>query len=126
MTPKLLSDAERKAMREKWEDDNYSKLICCPLHPKAHWAILYEWGHQHGGYYECPRGDFEEHEHDDYQIETFEVDDSHPDRSDGYSYEGYVCGICGTPIDLDVASPAQDRAEAEADRQIDEYRERDL
>lgn len=118
----MQTDAERKAQREKWEDDNYSLLIDCPFHPGAHWAILYKWGHRHGGMVECPRGEYEDHDHDDYRVEDFEVDDSHPDRSDGYSYKGYVCGTCDTPIDPDVANYYQDREDAIADAQIMEAR----
>lgn len=113
-----MTDAERKAQREKWENDHYSKLIDCPAHPGAHWAILYEWGHQHGGYYECPRGDFEEHEHDDYQIEEAEHLSPNPDSSYYWVEKYYACGICGAPIDHDVADPEQDRQDAIDDAAI--------
>ena len=117
-----MTDAERKAQREKWEDDNYSKLIDCPAHPGEHWAILYEWGHRHGGFYECPRdGEVEEHEHVDYQIEETEDWPTGP-MDNPTPYKIYVCGDCGVAIPLDEASPDQDAHDAMVDAQIDEMR----
>jgi hypothetical protein len=107
------------------------KTITCPAHPSgrvhpwsltSHKAVLFEHGEQYAGQWECLRtGEEDVHEHSDYEIETVEVDDSHPDRSDGYSYQVYVCGGpegCGVTIDADVADPDVDRAEALADMQI--------
>jgi hypothetical protein len=121
-----------KAKREKYEDDNYVKQIDCPEHPGQHTAKLYEQGHRWAGQWECPNG-FEdscdhnpERENIEWEIEDVEVDDSHPDRSDGYTYQVYVCAGkdgCGLAIDLDVANPAEDAADAETDRQIDEARD---
>lgn len=117
-----------KAKREQYEDDNYTKQIDCPEHLGQHTATLFCQGHRFAGTWECPEGFSDTHEHTDYEIEDVEVDDSHPDRSDGYTYQTYVCGGpngCGVAIDLDVASPVEDTAAAEADRQIDEARDRE-
>jgi hypothetical protein len=127
-----MTDTKLKLQREQYEDDNYTKLIECPIHPAheardhhdpddLHQATLYLQGHRYAGIWECPvTGESDTHEHSDYEVETVEVDDSHPDRSDGYSYQVYVCGGdngCGVAIDLDEANPAEDRAEALADMQ---------
>lgn len=123
MTPDQQAIIDR---RNQWEDDNYTKQIDCPEHPGQHKADLFCQGHRYAGTWECPEGFSDTHEHSDYEIEDVEVDDSHPDRSDGYTYQTYVCGGtdgCGVAIDLDVANPAEDAADAEADRQIDEARE---
>jgi hypothetical protein len=111
--------------------DPFAKMITCPEHPngRLHWwslrrhqAILFLEGSKFAGLWECePSGLSDIHEHSDYEIEEIEVDDSHPDRSDGYTYQAYVCGGpegCGTLIDRDVADPAEDRADALADMQI--------
>ena len=115
------TDAQRKAEREAWEDKHYTKQIPCPEHAQSsHTATLYQNGHRYAGIWECPvSGASDSHEHVDSEIETVEVDDSHPDRSDGYSYEIYVCVDCGVQMDGD---PAEDRAEAIADMQIMEAR----
>lgn len=122
-----MAPIDYKAKREKYEDDNYVKQIDCPEHPGQHKASLFCQGHRFAGIWECPvTGESDTHEHTDYEIEDVEVDDSHPDRSDGYTYQVYVCGGengCGVAIDLDVASPAEDRADAIADQQIDEARD---
>lgn len=85
-------------------------------------AILYVTPHQYAGIWECQSetcGASDNHDHSPHlEIETVEVDDSHPDRSDGYSYQVYVCSIDGVQIPLDEASPAEDRADAIADSQI--------
>lgn len=107
------------------------KTITCPAHPdgKANWwsihrhkAVLFEHGEQYAGIWECLiTGDSDEHEHSDYEIEDVEVPDSHPDRTDGYTTQVYICGGaegCGVTIDADVADPAEDRADALADMQI--------
>ena len=115
-TPK--TDAERKAAREAWEDKHYTKDITCPEHPESrHTAVLYQNGHRFAGIWECPlTGASDSCEHPNgSEIEMVEVDDSHPDRHDGYSYEIYVCVDCGMQTDGD---PAEDRAEAIADMQI--------
>lgn len=127
-----------RAKREAYEDQHFTKQIECPLHPAheardhhdpddLHQATLFCQGHRFAGIWECPvTGESDTHEHTDYEIEDVEVDDSHPDRSDGYTYQVYVCGGdngCGVAIDLDIANPAEDAADAEADRQIDEARE---
>lgn len=94
-------------------DANDTKLIDCPEHPGDHQATLFCAGHRYAGIWECPvTGTSDSHEHDDYQTEDVEVPDS-PDRSDGYSYQVYVCGTCGTTIDLDEANPAEDQADRE-------------
>lgn len=85
-------------------------------------AILYRYPHQYAGIWECQNeacGASDTHDHTPHlEIETIEVDDSHPDRSDGYTYQAYVCTLDGVQIPLDEASPAEDRAEAIADSQI--------
>lgn len=112
------TDEERKAQREAWEDKHYTKQISCPEHAQSdHTATLYQNGHRFAGIWECPvtgASDSCEHENGT-EIETVEVDDSHPDRHDGYSYEIYVCVDCGMQADGD---PAEDRADAIADMQI--------
>jgi len=107
--------------RQAYEDAHYTKVIDCPEHPGQHKATLFCVGHRYAGIWECQlTGSSDSHEHSDYQTETVEVDDSHPDRSDGYTTQVYVCGGCG--VTIEDADPAQDAAEAEADRQIDEAR----
>ena len=66
------------------------------------------------------------HNPDKYEIEEFEVDDSHPDRHDGYTYRAYVCGDCGTEIDFHTADPDADRAEALADMAYEDWRDSQL
>jgi hypothetical protein len=105
-----------RAARAMFEDKHYIKSINCPEHPGKHQAKLYVQGHQYAGLWECPvTGESDTHEHDDYQIEEVEVDDSHPDRRDGYTYQIYVCGTCSVGIDRDEADPELDRLEALAD-----------
>lgn len=130
----MLTPTEIKAARELYEDSNYTKLIECPEHPAheakdhhdpddLHQATLYCQGHRFAGLWECPvSGDSDSHDHSDYEIVTEEVDDSHPDRRDGYSYQVYVCGGpegCGVAIDRDIADPATDAYEAQVESQID-------
>lgn len=116
-----------RAARAMFEEKHYTKQIECPIHPAheakdhhdpddLHEATLYLQGHQYAGLWECPvTGESDTHEHDDYQIEDVEVDDSHPDRRDGYTYQIYVCGTCGVGIDRDEADPELDRLDALAD-----------
>lgn len=111
MQPATATTAERN-----------TKQIPCPEHAQAtHTATLYQNGHRYAGIWECPvSGASDSCEHSNgSKIETVEVDDSHPDRSDGYSFEIYVCVDCGEKTDGD---PAEDRAEAIADMQIMEAR----
>lgn len=118
MKTSTMTDAERKAQREAWEDKHYTKKIDCYFHAsEKHQATLYQHGHRFAGVVECDKtleSDSCEHPNGS-EVETVEVDDSHPDRSDGYSYEIYVCVDCGEQTD---GCPAEDRAEAIADMQI--------
>ena len=114
---RMQSEAQRQR-REAWEDKHYTKQIQCPEHAQgSHTAVLYQHGHRFAGIWECPvTGASDSCEHPNgSEVESVEVDDSHPDRSDGYSYEIYVCVDCGTETD---GNPAEDRAEAIADMQI--------
>jgi hypothetical protein len=132
-----MANEDIKAAREQYEDDHFTKEIYCPEHPpyevrdhhdpeQLHYATLYTQGHRYAGIWECPiTGDTDTHEHSDYEIEEVEVPDSHPDRTDGHSYQVYVCGGlegCGVAIPLEEADPAQDVNEARVDSQIDEMR----
>ena len=93
------------------------KLYSCPL--CGHPAILHKAPDEFAGMLECMNdecGSSEYHEHSDYRIETDEVTFfPTPDIDASYEVEYYVCGECGAQIDIDEASPAEDRAEAEAD-----------
>lgn len=100
------------------QEEYNTKQIDCPEHPQGgHTATLYQHGHKYAGIWECPvTGSSDSCEHPNgSEIETVEVDDSHPDRNDGYSYEIYVCVDCQETMD---GSPAEDRAEAIAEQQI--------
>lgn len=119
-----MTTAEITEQRQAYEDANYTKVIDCPEHLGKHKATLYCQGHRYAGIWECQlTGDSDSHIHENYEIEDVEVDDSHPDRSDGYTSQVYVCGGlngCGETIDRNEADPATDAAEDEADRQADE------
>lgn len=126
-----MTDAERKAQREKWEDKNCTKKITCPEHPLAnHKATLFCIGHRFAGTWECPKGFEEDHDHyaaidaglAELEIEEGETPDS-PDRNDGYTFRYYLCGGeegCGVQLEGD---PDADAAEARADAEADNWRD---
>jgi hypothetical protein len=116
---------------------SYTKFIPCPEHPsgRAHWwdlhkhqAILFCWPGQYAGIWECPvTGSSDSHEHADYEVE--EVVQDHMGFQGHYQTESevYVCGgELGCGVTIEDADPQLDRLEAQADYEVDEYRDREL
>lgn len=115
----------------------YTKFITCPAHPtgRVHWwdprrhkAILFCHPGRYAGIWECPvTGESDSHEHTDYEVETAIYDYYDPGDYYGHGqreYEVYVCSDCG--VTIEDADPALDRLEAQADYEVDEYRDREL
>jgi hypothetical protein len=103
------------------EPEANTKLIDCPAHPGQHQAVLYCYGHQYAGVWECYiSGESDSHDHQaaielgkaDREIETGESWPTGPEDS-GHEFSYYICGGregCGLELDGD---PELDRAEAE-------------
>ena len=95
-----------------------TKQIKCPEHPQeSHTAVLYTFGHQYAGIWECPvTGSSDSCEHEATHIETTQVDFfPTPDVDASYDVEFYQCDACECEVD---GNPAEDRAEALADSQL--------
>lgn len=119
-----MTDAQRKAQREAWEDKHYKEEIDCPL-ADGHKAIVYKHGHRFSGIIECAVCDFEdacEHEHG---LHVESVTNDHMGFQGHYQTESniYVCDICECQADGD---PDLDAAEDAADRAYDEWRDNQL
>lgn len=86
-----LYDEQREIIkhnREKFEDDNYSVEIDCPVHI-THKALLFIHGHTYAGIWECPVEDISDScPHWDVEIEKVE-------DNDGRKSLIYVCSKCG-------------------------------
>lgn len=128
-----MNDTQRKAQRDKWEDDNCTKQITCPEHPLAdHKAKLFCEGHRFAGTWECPKGFEDSHDHlaaidaglAELIVEEGEVDTMRNGEHDTYTSRYYTCGGdegCGIQLEGDPdADAAEDRADAEADDWRDE------
>lgn len=120
----VMTDAERKAKREAWEDANYTMQIPCPEHAQGdHTATLYQFGHRWADVVECPvTGSSDSHNHDDLETEVEETVQDHLGINGHYQTEHsiYVYKDCGMIADGD---PAADAAEAQADYEADNWRD---
>jgi hypothetical protein len=88
--------------------------IDCPEHPGQHNAELNVWPHKFAGIWECPEGNSDVHEHDDFETEIGENLSFNPiDGVVTTDVPFYVCGTCKVPIDLNDADPLEDAAERE-------------
>jgi hypothetical protein len=101
----------------------YTKQIPCREHPQGdHTAVLYTFGHQYAGIWECPiTGASDSCEHNDTHVE--ETVQDHLGAQGHYQTEHsiYVCDDCECQVDGDPeADAAEERADAEADSQRDE------
>ena len=101
----------------------HTKSIQCPEHPQAsHTAVLYTFGHQYAGMWECPvTGASDSCEHESTHVE--EAVQDHLGFQGHYQTESsiYVCDNCECQVDGDPeADAAEDRADAEADNWRDE------
>jgi hypothetical protein len=111
-----LTDEQRKAQREAWEDTHYKEEIDCPF-ADGHLAIVYKQGHRFAGIIECAMCEIEDScEHPESHVEEVEYDVFEPVFGhDTRTTSVYVCDICACQTDGD---PEVDRAEAIADMQI--------
>lgn len=114
-----MTDAERKAQREAWEDKNYIKQIDCPAHPGSHKAKLFCEGHRFAGTWECPEGNEDSHDHyaafdagtAELIVEEGEVDTMRNGEHDTYTSHYYICGGdegCGVQLEGDPDADADD------------------
>jgi hypothetical protein len=94
---------------------NETILIDCPEHPGQIHAELAVFPSEHAGIWECPiNGISDVHEHDDFETEVGERLSFNPINGvEAEDVPFYVCGTCKVAIDLDVADPREDAAEAE-------------
>lgn len=102
--------------------DTYTKQIPCPEHAQGdHTAVLYTFGHQHAGIWECPvTGASDSCEHESTHVES--VTQDHLGMQGHYQTESsiYVCDNCECQTDGD---PEADAAEAKADAEADDWRD---
>jgi hypothetical protein len=121
---KPMTDEQRKANREAWEDKNLTVQIPCPEHPQdSHTATLYQFGHRYADIWECPvTGASDSHNHDDVETDIEETVQDHLGINGHYQTEHsiYVYKDCGMQADGD---PAADAAEAQADYEADNWRD---
>ena len=98
-----------------------TKTIDCPSHPGEHTAELHLYPHKYAGIWECSEtGESDVHDHSEhYEIETVTSDHLGINGHYQTDREIYVCAIDGVAIDLDVADPLVDKAEAAADMEQD-------
>lgn len=97
--------------------------VTCP--ECGHRAILHKHPHEHAGYVECTNQDcgyFDEHDHQNLNIEEHEPWPTGPEDNP-IPRPVYVCEDCGITIDLDDKDPLEDRADAIADRDADNWRD---
>lgn len=122
---KPVTDAERKAKREAWEDKHYTKKIDCFFHETdSHQATVFQHGHRFAGVIECDKtGDSDSCEHEETYVD--EAVEDHLGFNGHYQTEHsiYVCELCECTVDGD---PAADRAEDAADMAYDEMRDNQL
>lgn len=103
-------------------ESQYTKQIQCPEHPQdSHTAVLYTFGHQYAGMWECPvTGASDSCEHESTHVE--EAVQDHLGFQGHYQTEHsiYVCDDCECQVDGD---PEADAAEAKADMDADNWRD---
>lgn len=91
-----------KQNRDKWEDDNLSVEVDCPIH-LTHKAVLFIFGHRYAGVWECPlEGDSDSCTHFDREVEELEDEEGHKSRI-------YVCSLCKVALDGDPDADAVER-----------------
>lgn len=112
-------------------DESQALLIDCPAHPGKHWAVLDVFPMPWAGTWECPAGESGDHDHEaaadagrvEIEIETVEPWPTGP-NDDPPSSEVYVCaGPEGCGIAIEGRYPEEDRAQALADMQQDNWRD---
>lgn len=121
---KPMTDEQRKAQREAWEDANLTVQIPCPEHPQdSHTATLYQFGHRYADVWECPvTGASDSHDHDDEPTHVEDAVQDHMGINGHYQteYSIYVYDSCGMQADGD---PMADAAEAAAEAAADNWRD---
>jgi hypothetical protein len=110
-----------------------TKLIDCLEHPGQHKVVMSVWPAEDAGFWQCTQGEGFEDYHDcvesaaegksEYEVDTTEVPsvDSRGEYQ-GYEQSFYTCAGdegCGRAIDINIADPAVDAAEARADYEGD-------
>lgn len=121
-----MTDAQRKAQREAWEDKHYTKKIDCFFHEdESHQATVYQHGHRYAGVIECDKtGESDSCEHEETRVEDSAVDTFNPVTGhDQYDVLIYVCELCECTVEGD---PAADAADDRADMAYDEWRDNQL
>lgn len=99
-------------------NERNTKQIDCPEHPQAsHKAVLYTFGHQYAGIWECTvTAASDTCTHESTHIESRQVDYfPTPDIDSSYDVDVYVCDECQCDTD---GSPAEDRADDIAEMQV--------
>lgn len=116
-----MTDEQRKAQREAWEDKHYTKKIDCFFEGHTgHQATVYQHPHRYSGVIECDKtGESDSCEHEETRVENFEYDTMRNGEHDTYEAPAYVCELCEETVDGD---PREDAYEAMVDAQIDEAR----
>lgn len=119
-----MTDEQRKAQREAYEDKHYVKEIDCPF-ADGHKATVTTQGHRFAGIVTCETCDAEDScEHPETHVETVEVDVFEPVHGhDTRDERVYVCDVCEVTVEGD---PDADAADDRADMEYDEWRDNQL
>lgn len=84
-----------KQNRDKWDDENYSTKVDCPVH-LTHKATLYTYGHRYAGIWECPIEDISDScPHYDIETEVTEDYEGVPDKIN-------ICSLCRVAVEGDL------------------------
>lgn len=80
-----------KTASEKWDDENYSVEIDCPIH-LTHKVKLFTYGHKYAGIWECEiEGASETCPHFDTEVEVAE-------RYEGSTEPITICSLCRVEV----------------------------
>lgn len=110
---KTMTNEQRKAKREAWEDQHYTKKIDCFFHKdESHQATVFQFGHRYAGVIECDKtGESDSCEHEELEVEDAVRDYYDPSDKHGHGqdeFQVYVCAECGVQVDGDPVEDAHD------------------